>query len=80
MSRKNYSTTRNKLENQFYKGFDKGEDKNYNSKIMKKYFVKSSKLNDWEKLFYSSIEKQTFNITDNQLKKLIDIKNKYLKN
>lgn len=78
MSRKNYKTTRNKLENQFYKGFDDGSDKKYNSKIIKKYFVKSSKLNDWEKSFYNSIKTQTFNITNAQLNKLIDIQKKYL--
>lgn len=77
MSKKNYKTTRNKLENQFYKGFDNGSDKNYNSKIIKKYFVKDSKLNDWEKSFYTSIKSQDFNITDVQLNKIIDIQKKY---
>jgi hypothetical protein len=77
MSRRNYKTTRNKLENQFYKGFDNGSDKNYNSKIIKTFFVESKKLNEWEKKFYDSIRLQDFNITDNQLNKLKDIKKKY---
>ena len=77
MSRKNYKTNRNKLENQFYNGFDNGSDKNYNSKALNKYSIKTSKLNDWEKLFYSSIKSQDFNITDDQLNKLISIHKKY---
>ena len=79
MSRKNwnYKTTRNKLENQFYKGFDTGADKNYNSKVFKKYKLNVDKLTDWEKDFYSKLKLQEFNITDKQLGLLIKIKNKY---
>ena len=79
MSRKNwnYKTTRNFASNEFYKGFDNGSDKKYNSKVLKKYKLKVNKLTDWEKNFYSRLKLQDYNITDKQLNVLIKIKNKY---
>jgi hypothetical protein len=46
MSRKNwnYKTTRNFASNEFYKGFDTGADKDYNSKVLKKYKLKVNQL------------------------------------
>lgn len=80
MSRKNwnYKTTRNKTENNFYKGFDNGSDVNYNSKVLKKYKLKVKNLTDWEKSFYTSLKSQSYNITDAQLNLLIKINKKYL--
>ena len=44
MARKNwnYKTTRNRVENNFYKGFDNGADSKYNQKVLRKY-----KLNEY---------------------------------
>lgn len=80
MSRKNwnYKTTRNRTENNFYKGFDNGADENYNSKVLKKYKLKVKNLTDWEKDFYSTLKSQSYNITDAQLNLLIKINKKYL--
>ena len=79
MSRKNwnYKTTRNRIENNFYKGFDSGADENYNSKVLKKYKLKVKNLTDWEKNFYSTLKSQVFNITDTQLNLLIKLNKKY---
>ena len=79
MSRKNwnYKTTRNRIENNFYKGFDSGSDENYNSKVLKKYKLKVKNLTDWEKNFYSTLKSQVFNITDTQLNLLIKLNKKY---
>jgi hypothetical protein len=79
MSRKNwnYKTTRNRIENNFYKGFDNGSDENYNSKVLKKYKLKVKNLTEWEKNFYSTLKSQVFNITDTQLNLLIKLNKKY---
>lgn len=79
MSRKNwnYKTTRNKTENNYYKGFDNGADEKYNSKVLKKYKLKEEKLTDWEKTFYKTLKLQEYSITDKQLNILIKINHKY---
>jgi hypothetical protein len=79
MGRKNwnYKTTRNFAVNEFYKGFDNGADKSYNSKVLKKYKLQENKLTEWETNFYSYLKLQEYNITDKQLNILIKIKNKY---
>jgi hypothetical protein len=75
----NYKTTRNKLENQFLGGFKNEGDKNYNSNIIKKYFVNEKKITPWEKGFYNKIKEQEFNITDSQYSLIYTIYLKYKK-
>ncbi len=75
-TRKNYRTTRNKKSNEFLGGFKIEGEKDYNKKVIKKYFIKETLLNDWEKTFYEKIKSQEFSITDNQLKVILSIYNK----
>lgn len=67
-TKRNYKTTRNNKSNEFLGGFKNTGDKDYNKKIIKKYFVNENKLTSWEKEFYSKIKEQEFNITDSQYK------------
>ncbi len=75
-TRKNYKTTRNKKSNEFLGGFKIEGDKDYNKKVIKKYFIKESLLNDWEKTFCEKVKNQEYPITDNQLKVIMSIYNK----
>ena len=79
MARKNwnYSTKRNRLENNFYQGFKNEGWKQYNSTIIKKYFINEGKLTEWERKFYTSMKEQEFNFTDKQFDVIIKIYNKY---
>lgn len=79
MARKNwnYKTTRNRVENNFYKGFDNGADSKYNQKVLRKYKLKEDKLTEWEKTFYKTLQLQEYSITDKQLNILIKINHKY---
>lgn len=81
MGRKNwnYSTTRNNLRNQVYNGFTVTGDKKYNTKVIKKYFIDSNKINDWEKKLYKSLQEQDYNFTDKQFELIYSIYKKYTK-
>ena len=78
MSKRNYSTTRNKSRNEFKTNRSPTGVKGYNQKIIKLYPVKLKKLNDWELIFYNKIVVQNYQFTDKQVNKLIDISKKYL--
>jgi hypothetical protein len=79
MGRKNwnYSTTRNRMENNFYKGFSNEGLIDYNQRLLKRYKIKEKDLTEWELTYYTSIKNQEFKITDKQLTILIRIYEKY---